>query len=242
MSHFPNPYPSPSPESNYKASRHPNLANPNFSAIPFPSTMSAAVLYILAVLLANLTATAFLPIELIPGSGILVSVGTLIFGLTFTQRDRMHAMGRPFVYKAIALSAVLTLALLLSYRFLWGAPVVAFFEAKQWTWLHQSAAMLHSSGWRVFCASFLAILIAESADTEVFHRYRNRSFITRVLRSNAVSIPVDSVLFNMVAFAGNPFFPPLILLQVILGEMVAKFAVGALYAFALIASRPAPKN
>jgi len=192
--------------------------------------MPAAILYIVSVLLANLTATLFLPFEIAPGTGILVSVGTLIFGITFTQRDRMHARGRPFVYRVIAIAAVLNLLMLVSFSFLWGGAVTRLFAELGWTWLAEASAMLQANGWRVFLASFVAIILAESADTEVFHLHRNRTWLSRVFRSNAVSIPIDSVLFNLIAFAGNVFFPPLVLVKVILGEMVAKFLVGALYA------------
>ncbi len=192
--------------------------------------MFAAFLYVFATLLANLTATLFLPVELVPGTGILVSVGTLVFGITFTQRDRMHARGRPFVYTVIALAAVLNLAMLVSFSLSWGGWVVQACAARGWDWLQESAAMLMDNGWRVFIASFLAILIAESADTEVFEYFRQRSWLDRVIRSNAVSIPVDSAVFNLIAFAGSAFFPPLVLAKVILGEIVAKSLVGLLYA------------
>lgn len=199
--------------------------------------MPAAFLYIAAVLLANLTATLFLPVELIPGTGILISVGTLVFGITFTQRDRMHRKGRRFVYVIIFISAFLNLAMLVSFRFVWGPPVIGYFEGLGWDWLAGSARMLRENGWRVFLASFLAILIAEGADTEVFHFYRDRSWLGRVFRSNMVSIPTDSILFNLIAFAGSPYFPPVVLIKVILGEIVAKFAVGFLYA--VLYPRPA---
>lgn len=192
--------------------------------------MSAAIIYILAVLLANLTATLFLPFEVAPGTGVLVSVGTLIFGITFTQRDRLHAHGRRFVYIAIGISALLNFIMLTTYSFVWGQWLIDLFAERGWTWLHESAAMLKDNGWRVFIASFLAIVVAESTDTEVFHFYRERSWLSRVYRSNAVSIPVDSVLFNVIAFAGSPFFPALILLKVILGEIITKYVVGVLYA------------
>lgn len=194
--------------------------------------MLAAIIYTVSVLLANLTATLFLPIEIVPGTGILVSVGTLIFGITFTQRDRMHVRGRPFVYCVIAVSAVLNLMLLVSFSFLWGASATRLFVDLGWSWFAEASAMLQANGWRVFLASFVAILISESADTEVFHLHRERPWLIRVMRSNAVSIPVDSILFNLIAFAGNTFFPPLVLTKVILGEIVAKFCVGALYALA----------
>jgi uncharacterized integral membrane protein (TIGR00697 family) len=192
--------------------------------------MLAAALYILAVLTANLTATLFLPFEIAPGTGILVSVGTLVFGITFTQRDRMHIHGRPFVYKVIFLSAILNLAMLTSLRYIWGDWVLEWFARQELNWLHEATSMLMENGWRVFLASFLAIIIAEATDTEIFHHYRDRSWITRVTRSNAVSIPIDSVLFNLIAFAGSSFFPPLILAKVILGEIISKFVVGFLYA------------
>jgi len=192
--------------------------------------MFAAVLYMLAVLLANLTATLFLPFEIAPGTGILVSVGTLVFGITFTQRDRMHARGRPFVYKVIFFTAILNLVMLTSLRYLWGAWLLEACRAKGWEWFGEATAMLMDNGWRVFVASFMAIIIAESADTEIFHHYRDRSWMGRVTRSNAVSIPLDSVLFNLVAFAGSAFFPALVLAKVILGEIIAKFVVGLLYA------------
>jgi len=186
--------------------------------------MGAAILYLLAVLTANLTATAFLPFPVFGQ----VAVGTLIFGLTFTQRDRMHRLGRPFVYKVIALSAVLNLFMMATYVTFWGAPLVAWFQAEGWAWLATSAEYLLESGWRVLLASFLAIVIAETADTEVYHRVRHLGWYQRVLRSNTVSIPVDSVVFNLIAFAGVFAWP--LWLSIVFGEIVTKFVVGAVYA------------
>lgn len=192
--------------------------------------MLSAIVYVGAVLLANLTATLFLPFEVAPGTGVLVSVGTLIFGVTFTQRDRLHARGRPFVYSVIGLAAVLNFVMLVSVRFLWGEPLTRALKELDWLWLAGGVAMLTENGWRVFVASFLAIVVAESADTEIFQYYRDRSWLGRVMRSNAVSIPVDSLLFNVIAFAGSGFFPPMVLAKVIAGEIVAKFVVAALWA------------
>jgi queuosine precursor transporter len=192
--------------------------------------MFATLLYLFAVLAANLTATLFLPVPLWPGSELLVSVGTLVFGLTFTQRDRLHRFGRPFVYRVIVLGAVLNLAMLVSFKYLWGPPLLDWLAAGGHTWLAHSAAMLIDSGWRVFAASFIGMLIAEAADTEVYHSYLDRSWLSRVLRSNAVSIPVDSIVFNLIAFAGSPFFPLVVLVKVILGEIFSKYLVGFLYA------------
>lgn len=134
----------------------------------------------------------------LPG-GALVAVGTLTFGATFTLRDHIHRYGRRTAYATIAAAAFVNVAM---------------------------AALLGVPG-RIIAASFLAICLAEAADTEVYHRLRARSWWLRVAGSNAVSIPLDTVLFTLLAFAGLPDFPPLVLLAIIVGDMIGKFAIGA---------------
>ena len=52
-----------------------------------------ALIYILATLGANYTAAWFIPLPVFGQ----VAFGTFIFGITFTQRDRLHAAGRRWV-------------------------------------------------------------------------------------------------------------------------------------------------
>jgi len=153
-------------------------------------------IYIAAVLIANYTATWFIPLPLFG----LVSVGTLVFGVTFTQRDRVHRHGRKAVYTMILAAAA---GMVLESLFL-GVP------------------------WRIISASFIAIVLSESADTEVYQKLLARPWLQRVTGSNLVSIPLDSLLFNLIAFAG--VFAPGMLTAIIFGEIVAKFATGALVA------------
>lgn len=152
--------------------------------------------YIAAVLAANYTATWFIPL---PVFG-MVSVGTLIFGVTFTQRDRVHRYGRGPVYMMIMMAAL-------------GMVLESFFLAVEW---------------RIILASFIAIVLSEAADTEIYHKLLHRTWIQRVAGSNIVSIPLDSVLFNLVAFLG--VFKPSMLVAIIFGEIVVKFTTGALAA------------
>ena len=154
-------------------------------------------IYIAAVLLANYTATWFIPIPLFG----LVSVGTLIFGVTFTQRDRVHRYGRKPVYVMIFLAA---LGMVAESIFL-GVP------------------------WRIISASFIAIVLSETADTEVYHRLLHLTWFQRVTRSNIISIPLDSLIFNLIAFAG--VFAPIKLAAIIFGEVVVKFVTGSIAAW-----------
>ncbi len=156
----------------------------------------AMAIYILATLAANLTATWFLPL---PVFG-LVSVAVFVFGVTFTQRDRVHRYGRRAVYGMIGLAAALNCL----------------------------EALVLGVEWRIILASFTAIVLAELADTEVYQRHIKRPWLGRVAISNAVSIPLDSLLFNTIAFAGT--FGPGLLAQIIFGEIVCKTLVGGVTA------------
>ena len=153
-------------------------------------------IYIIAVWVANYTATWFIPLPIFG----MVSVGTLVFGITFTQRDRVHRFGRKPVYLMILAAAV---GMVLESVFL-------------------------GVSWRIIIASFSAIVISETADTEVYQKLLKRPWMQRVIGSNLISIPLDSVLFNLIAFLG--VFAPAMLTAIIFGEIVAKFTTGAIAA------------
>lgn len=130
----------------------------------------------------------------------LVAVGTLVFGATFTARDHVHRLGRPRVYVMITVSALASAAL----------------------------SVTGGVGWRIVLASVVAIVLSETADTEVYQRLLARRWLLRVTGSNVVSIPLDSLLFNAVAFAGVFAVP--VLAAIVFGEIVTKFVVGGLLA------------
>jgi len=140
-----------------------------------------------------------------------LSVGTLFFGVTFTQRDRVHAFGKRRVYAMIAAAALANLALS-AYL---GIPL------------------------RFLLAGFLAIIVAEAADTEVYGRIR-KGWLVRVATSNAVSIPLDSVIFTLIAFAGT--LSAAAMTEIVFADILAKTVVGLLAAARLVrrGSRPVP--
>jgi hypothetical protein len=155
-----------------------------------------SAIYILATLGANYTAAWFIPLL---GFG-QVAVGTFVFGLTFTQRDRLHEAGRGWVYGTIAIAAVANVLM----------------------------SALLSVPLRIILASFMAIVLAETADTEVYHRLLRFPWLVRVAGSNAVSIPLDTLLFTLIAFAG--VLPRSDILALLFGETVLKYAIGAVAA------------
>lgn len=159
--------------------------------------MINALIYIAATLAANYTATWFIHFPVFGQ----VSIATFIFGITFTQRDRVHnKLGHKNVYIMIGVAAVLNLAV----------------------------TILGAVEWRIILASFIAIILAETADTEIYQYYINNRWWLRVLKSNSVSIPLDSLLFNTIAFAG--VFSNWEVASIIFGEIVVKGIVSAVAA------------
>ncbi|MCX6358677.1 MAG: VUT family protein [Armatimonadetes bacterium] len=131
--------------------------------------------------------------------GISVAVGTLWFGCTFTMRDHVHAvLGRRGAYIMIWVAIAASCA----ETIVLGVPP------------------------RIILASVIATAMAESADTEIYHANRSRAWLARVLRSNSVSIPIDTVVFNLVAFAGVLGWGAMLGLTV--GDMLTKAVMGAL--------------
>jgi uncharacterized PurR-regulated membrane protein YhhQ (DUF165 family) len=181
------------------------------------SLFLAMAIYIGAVLLANEWATRVVQITrdgltlksvfdfppdlaITPQNGLIV-VGTVVFGITFTQRDRVHRAGRAWVYLMLIVTTIL---------------------ASLQSWLLDVS-------WRIILASTLAILLSEMVDTEVFHKLRERKWFVRVAASNAVSIPIDTAIFNLVAFGG--VLGAGLIVAIMIGDIVVKAVVATLAAF-----------
>jgi queuosine precursor transporter len=170
-----------------------------------PELYGAGLVYVGCTVLANFTLDSFIPL----GDFFLINVGTLFFGVTFTQRDRLHRFGRRVVYRVILLAA--------------GANVVA--------------AWAVGTPLRYVAVSFLAIVISEAADTEIYHRLLHRRWFARVAGSNAVSAPLDTILFTTLAFAGAPFATAAWMTQVIVTDVIVKYGASLVAAITLM-SRP----
>jgi uncharacterized integral membrane protein (TIGR00697 family) len=151
-------------------------------------------LYIAAQLLSDI---ASLKITLIAGFS--MDAGTFIYPLTFTIRDLIHKrLGKQVARTVIILAAGINLFMALFFQFTAWLP-----QDPSWGLGREFAAVL-GPVWRIVVASIVAEVISELIDTEIYHLWKTR--ITekyqwmRVLSSNAVSIPVDSLIFCWGAF------------------------------------------
>lgn len=132
-----------------------------------------------------------------------VDAGTLTYPLTFTLRDLVHKVGGRHVARVVILvTAALNVVAALAFWVTAALPADAAVSTAAQEWFGPVLSPLL----RITLASVVAQVIAELLDTEVYHRFVRRFGHRwqwgRVLASNAVSIPVDSVVFVAIAFGG----------------------------------------
>lgn len=129
-----------------------------------------------------------------------VDMGTFIYPITFTLRDVIHkAAGRRAARIAIWTSAGVNLFLAAYLAWVAAWPSDASYP------LGAEYSAVLGPLWRIVIASLVAMVVSELIDTEVYHwwvtRITTRFQWLRVLVSNAVSIPVDNLIFAVGAFA-----------------------------------------
>ena len=136
-------------------------------------------------------------------AGRAVDMGTFIYPITFTLRDVVHkVLGRSAARTLIVTCGGVNL--FMGAYFAWTASVTS---DPAWG-LGDEFSTLLGPVWRIVLASIIAEVVSELVDTEVYHwfvtRVTTRHQWARVLTSNAVSVPLDSVLFSVLAFGALP--------------------------------------
>lgn len=134
-----------------------------------------------------------------------VDMGTFVYPITFTLRDVVHkALGRRAARTLVVTCAGINLFMALYLQ--WAARV----EPDPSYGLDAEFRAILGPLWRIVVASIVAEVISELVDTEVYHwfvrRVTTRHQWARVLVSNAVSVPLDNVLFAVLAFGAIPGF------------------------------------
>lgn len=155
--------------------------------------MIRIAIYLLSIVLANVITARFAPFEIGP---LIIPYGTLFIGLTLVMRDMVqNRFGRLRTYILIAIA--LMLSALSSY-------------------------LLGDELWVVF-ASTLSFIISETADTEIYTRFKI-PFVRRVLYSGVVAGFLDSAVFVIIGIGplGLQFVPWELVPYAILGQWIAK--------------------
>jgi len=173
--------------------------------------------YIAAQMLADITS-----LKIVAFVGLSMDAGTLIYPITFTLRDMVHkVVGKKGARVIIVTAAAINLAMAGLFWIVSRLPYdVEAGPQPDWD------AVL-SPVWRIVLASIAAEVLAELTDTEVYHlwvtRVTRRYQWARVLFSNAISVPLDSLLFCWLAFGG--VLPTDVVWSIFWANMLLKGAV-----------------
>ena len=169
--------------------------------------------------------------------GFSIDAGTFIYPITFTIRDLVHKqLGKAAARTVVILAAIINLFM------------AAFFQFAAWlpqdpSWgLGKEFATILGPVWRIVIASIVAEVVSELIDTEAYHvwvtRITQRYQWARVLFSNAISIPIDSLIFCWGAF--GLALPGSVVWSIFLANVIVKglVTVVSLPAIYLVKEKP----
>jgi len=156
--------------------------------------------YLICQAIADIGATKFVAI-----GSVAIPGGTFIFALTFTLRDIIHKrLGKDWAVSAIIVAGIMNLLQSAYLYFVSRLQAPVFFE------LSDAWAAIFSIVPAITLGSILAEVLSELVDTYVYHfvkeKLQEKFQWLRVLISNAISLPLDSLVFAMFAFV---ILPPL---------------------------------
>ena len=173
--------------------------------------------YLLCQIIADVTAAKMVEIF-----GLAVPAAVFIYALTFTLRDVAHKqLGKKTTVFLIITAGVVNVLMALYFSFTVALKPAGF-------WGNQEAyAMIIGVVPRVVTASILAEVASELIDTEIYQRwierFPNAPQWSRVLVSNGISLPIDSVIFVGIAFFGT--MPINALISVMVGQIIVKAVI-----------------
>lgn len=155
--------------------------------------------------------------------GFAVSGFSIAYPLTFTLRDMAHKLAGPHVARTLIIAAaVIYLVVQAFFAIIAGMPP-QMSEAER-----ISLGELLTPEWRFLLAAVLASVISQLVDTEIYTRWLQRfgqeKQWGRVLVSNAISIPLDRILFLVLALAGTVSTDGL--LEAFIGTTIVRLVFG----------------
>ena len=153
--------------------------------------------------------------------GLSIDAGTFVYPFTFTLRDLVHkTVGAKGARVLIVTAAVINVVMA---GLFW---LAARLPADPTVGPQSEFAEVLSPVWRIVFASIAAEVVAELVDTEVYQlwveRVSRRYQWARVLSSNAISVPLDSLVFAWGAFGG--VLPGAVVWSIVLSNVLIKGA------------------
>jgi len=179
-------------------------------------SLVVAAAYIAAQMLADITS-----LKIVLFFGLSMDAGTFIYPITFTLRDLVHKTSGIKAARALIVTAAV-INLVMAGLF-W---LVAALPGDPSVGPQREFAVVLAPVWRIVMASIVAEVMAEMLDTEIYRlwvrRVTRRYQWARVLSSNALSVPIDSLVFAWGAFGGQ--LPSSVVWSIVLANILLKGA------------------
>lgn len=200
----------------------PSATNPDIKRSDDAAVSSVGAVWVIAAYVAAQMLADVLSLKIARVGSFSVDAGTFVYPFTFTLRDMVHKLlGRRAARAVILAAAAINLIMAALFAFAAWLPA-----DPDWPLQGEFAAVL-SPVWRIVMASIAAELISEFTDTEIYHlwvtRVTQRFQWARVLVSNSVSIPLDSLVFSWGAFGGR--YASATVWSIFLSNIIVKGAV-----------------
>lgn len=155
--------------------------------------------------------------------GLSVSAFSIAYPLTFTLRDMAHKLAGPYVARTLIIAAAAIYLVAQAFFTIISNLSPEMTEAERIT-----LGQLLTPEWRFLAAAVLASVLSQLLDTEVYTRWVERFGQDhqwgRVLVSNAIGIPLDRILFLILAFAGTMSTEGM--LEAFIGTTIARLVFG----------------
>jgi len=152
-------------------------------------------------------------------AGFSIDAGTFVYPFTFTLRDLVHKTAGIKAARVLIIAAAVINILMAGLFWL-----TSILPPDPTVGPQKEFGMVLSPVWRIVIASIIAEVVSELIDTEgyrlwvekVTHRYQ----WARVLVSNSISVPVDSLIFVWLAFGG--VMPSEVVWSIFLSNIIIK--------------------
>lgn len=152
-------------------------------------------------------------------AGFSIDAGTFVYPFTFTLRDLVHKTAGVKAARALIITAAV-INLIMAGLF-W---LTSILPPDMAVGPQTKFGMVLSPVWRIVFASIIAEVVAEIIDTEGYRlwveKITRRYQWARVLVSNAISIPIDSLIFVWIAFGGA--MPAAVVWSIFLSNVIIK--------------------
>ena len=178
--------------------------------------LSFSIIYVVIVMLSNISS-----LRIVEVLGISMDAGTLLYPLTFTLRDLIHKKSdKKTAIHIVYIGVVMNLLMFIVFF------IVSKLPADMLVGEQKEFGQVLVGSWRIVLASIVAMFISEVVDSEIYQWYADKfkkyQFM-RVLTSNFISIPLDSVIVTLIAFYG--VMPNSVLISITLVNIAIKYII-----------------